>query len=730
MLYPIIMCGGDGTRLWPASRPDRPKPFIPLAGSPTLFAQTLGRIRALPDAAPPLIVGGAAHARLIEDALAEASLPGTVVIEPVGRDSGPAMAAAAWLVRQRDPAGVCLFLAADHHIPDTEAFARVIGQAVDQALLGGLVTLGVKPTWSSTAYGYIRPVSSAHGGVRPVEAFVEKPTRDKADRLIADGCLWNCGILVARATTLLEELQAHAPEIATAAGAAVAGGRTEAGHFLLGDAFLEAPKLSMDFAVLEHTDVCFVVPADFEWSDIGTWDTVLGCSVRDADGNNLSGAAFAQSSSGCLIQAGPGVTIAVAGVHNIAVIAERGQVMISDLGQAGDLKRLVERARASDQPSLPPLGDIGARLRRWMDVSALPLWWSLGADHGRGGFHETLGLDGRPSDIPRRLRVQARQTHVFAQAGGRGWSGPWRQAVDHGLSYLQAAYRRPDGLYRTQVSETGGVLDDTALLYDQAFVLLALATAAGAGVEPGRLEEDALQLLSGIDRTFGHDRGGWREQAASPFQANPHMHLLEACLAWMAVSADPRWLETAGRIVALARDRLIDPAGGFLGEHFDADWTLAGEPGRQTVEPGHQFEWAFLLGRWVMITGDQNLRQVPGRLYAAGQRGLDRRRGVACDEMNTDLGITRSTARLWPQCEWIKASILLAGLEPDRRDIHQTEAAQAATGLFRYLETNIAGLYRDRMDITGQFRIEDAPASSLYHIAGAVETIQAGLDLR
>eukprot|EP01030_Chromulinospumella_sphaerica_P014679 gene14679-14475_t len=311
------MCGGAGTRLWPASRADRPKPFITLTDESTLFSQTLQRIRALPDAAPPLIVAGALHARLIEEALEQAGLQGTVVIEPAGRDSGPAMAAAACLVRQRDPDGVCVFLPADHHIPDAEAFARVIGQAEAQARRGGLVTLGVTPTWAATAYGYIRPERGDCGGVRPVKAFVEKPTSEKAHGLIADGCLWNCGVLVTKATTLRDQLQAHAPAIGDAAAAAVADGRTEDGRFILGDAFLEAPKVSIDFAVLEHTDICYVVPAEFDWSDIGTWDTVLECSVRDADGNNLSGAAFAQGSTGCLIKAGPDVTVAVAGLRNI-----------------------------------------------------------------------------------------------------------------------------------------------------------------------------------------------------------------------------------------------------------------------------------------------------------------------------------------------------------------------------------------------------------------------------
>ena len=708
MLYPIIMCGGAGTRLWPASRTERPKPFIPLAGEAPLFARTLDRLRALDGAADPLIIAGAPHAGLIEQALSQAGMTGDIVIEPEGRDSAPAMAAIAVLVAARDPDGVCLFLSADHHIPDPDAFARTVETAHRQARQDGIVTLGTRPSSPSTAYGYIRP-AAGDGAVRPVDSFVEKPNAERATELIAEGCLWNSGMFICRAAVLLEELDRYAPEIAAATRAAVAQARREGPALLLGEVFRSAPKISIDFAVMERTDRCFVTPADFAWSDLGAWDAIWAAANRDADGNSLSGAAVANRSTDCLVQAAPGITVAIAGVRNLAVIAEPGKVMVADLSKT-DVKGLVGRAEAAAPNAAPTLPALATRLGRWLDTAALPLWWSLGADHRRGGFEEAINLDGRVAAGPRRLRVQARQTHVYARAGLTGWSGPWEAAVAHGLNSLAQNYRRPDGLYRASVDAGGGVIDDVPQLYDQAFTLLALASAAAAGIDPAVREAEALNLLASIDTAFAHPAGGWRETGARPFQSNAHMHMLEACQAWAMVGVAPAWRATSERIVDLALTRFIDPAGGFLREAFDADWTPAPGAEGRIVEPGHQFEWA-----WLLLQQSQDHAQVAARLYAVGAAGVDPWRGVACDEIDTDLHPARSSARLWPQTERLRAALGLG--RPD-------DAIAAAGALLTYLDVEIAGLYRDKLDLTGRFREEPAPASSLYHVAGAIEALR------
>src|SRR5690606_21638292 len=193
---------------------------------------------------------------------------------------------------------------------------------------------------------------------------------------------------------------------------------------------------------------------------------------------------------------------------------------------------------------------------RWMRLHALPLWATLGVD-ADAGFREAIGRDGTPAAAFRRARVQARQAWVYAVAGQAGWDGPWRRLVRDGLDRFEATNRRPDGLYRTRVSAAGETLDDAASLYDQAFSLLAFAAAAEAGVDTDRMIARAHDLRAAL-ATLALPGGGWREDAGHPHQANAHMHLLEACLAWEALEPGEAWTVMADEIVSLARRWFID----------------------------------------------------------------------------------------------------------------------------------------------------------------------------
>ena len=724
MLHPVIMCGGAGTRLWPASRPDRPKPFIPLVGPVSIFARTLERLAHLPDAAEPIVVAGAGHSRLIEESLDAAGLGGLVIVEPEPRDSGPAMAAAALVIAARDPEGVCIFLAADHHIPEPLAFARVVGLATARASQGGIVTLGVSPDQPSSAYGYIRPGKAFDGVVRSVEAFVEKPDSFRAVELIAEGCLWNSGMFITRAQVLIDELAVHAPDMLAAATRAVNEARSDGVRLLLSDAFRSAPKTSIDYAVMEKTTQAFVASADFAWSDLGAWDAVLAAAPSDAAGNYVSGSAYLNRSEGCLVNVGDGMTVAVVGGRNLAVIADQGDVMICDMGQLDGVKSVVEQIQETRlSVSTAPTTETVRTYDRWLNVSALPLWWSLGADHHQGGFHEALSLEGEPVLANRRLRVQARQTHVYARAGLSGWTGPWTQAVNHGLAALEGQFRRDDGLFRTLTTATGVAVDETAMLYDQAFVLLALASSTRAGIRGEANRKLALELLTAIRTTFSAPAGGFREAAGHSHQSNPLMHLFEASLAWIETDGAPVWRDLAAEVAALARDHFVDAKGGFLREFFEPDWSPAkGEAGR-VVEPGHQFEWAWLLMRWGVIADEIWALDIAAGLYRCGLQGIDLRRGVAVDELDPDLRVSRGSARLWPQTEWLKAAALLAELRPEEQTSCLVDVGRAAQALSLYLANPVPGVYRDKLDIAGGFKDEPAPASSLYHIAGAVEAL-------
>ena len=294
-------------------------------------------------------------------------------------------------------------------------------------------------------------------------------------------------------------------------------------------------------------------------------------------------------------------------------------------------------------------------------------------------------------------------------------------AAEHGLNYLTDHFERADGLYRTLVAADGSPMDDTAWLYDQAFVLLARAAQFGASPGRDQLRADAGRHLRAIRAAMSHSAGGFREAGDHPFQANAHMHLLESALAWREVDSDPAWSELAASIVDLALDRFIDPQGGFLREFFDADWRpAAGDDGR-LVEPGHQFEWAWLLERWARATGSDRAHKAALTLFQRGREGVDAARSVAVDALSDDLTVTSPRARCWPQTEYIKAALLLAESAPMAdATAYRTYAAQGAAGLWRYLETSAPGLWRDKQGADGRFEVEPAPASSLYHIVGAV----------
>ncbi len=375
-------------------------------------------------------------------------------------------------------------------------------------------------------------------------------------------------------------------------------------------------------------------------------------------------------------------------------------------------------------PYADDLARAGHTLVQWLHGDALPLWWKSGADHAKGGYHELLGLDGRPVAAPRRARVQARQAFVYARAGRLGWDGPAREAAEHGLSYFEPHYRRPDGLFRAMVDADGKPLDERAFLYDQAFALLAMAELFALTGEK-QLQEKAEALRGAIGASMRHEHGGFRESGDAPFQSNPHMHLLEAALAWAEAGGGDAFEALADQIVVLALSRFIDGRGGYLREFFAADWAPAeGDAGR-IVEPGHQFEWAWLLERWSRRRKAPTAHRAAEELFEAGLKGIDPARAVAVDAMDDSLAVRTPRARLWPQTEWLKAAMLLRqSAREEKRSFYETQALTAARALSRYLDTPVKGLWRDKLEPSGAFVEEPAPASSLYHVICAVEALQ------
>ncbi len=356
------------------------------------------------------------------------------------------------------------------------------------------------------------------------------------------------------------------------------------------------------------------------------------------------------------------------------------------------------------------------KLRQWLFQAALPLWWRVGADHVLGGYHEAIDFHGRPVILPRRSRVAARQAFCYREAGRLGWNGPWRQAGRHALDFLHHRFVQHDGTVISAVDQDGGVLDGTLDLYNQAFALLAYACGHGS-LDPGDgWQSRGYALVGTLRRELAHPAGGFREDRDGRLmlRANPHMHLLEAALAWLVIDPSPIWRDLADAIVALCLDRFIDPDTAALREFFASDWTpMPGTLG-EVCEPGHHYEWAFLLDRWAKLTGHDRPAAVAALIKFADANGLDRKRGVAVNAIKPDGGVADAIARLWPQTERLRAYLI------DHHEDYEARLGEAIESLSRYLDAPLPGLWYENLAADGKFVVEAAPATSLYHIVGAI----------
>jgi mannose-1-phosphate guanylyltransferase/mannose-6-phosphate isomerase len=346
-IYPVILCGGSGTRLWPASRSDQPKQFLKLVGERSSFQETVLRVKDIPGVAEIVIVTGEAMVEFVAQQTAEIGAPVTILVEPEARDSAPAVAAAAAYVERKDPDGVVLMLAADHHIAQPEIFGEAALTAARAAEHDLIVTFGVQPTVPATGFGYIRPGEALlDGSVRTVAAFVEKPDQETAERYLLEGYLWNSGNFAFRAATLLGEFEAFEPTVAAAAKACVAGLSLEAGVGRLDrEAFGQAKKISLDYAVMERTTRAAVAPAAFAWSDLGAWDAIWEASVRDHHGNAQDGDVDLHMASGVLVRT-TGPYVGVIGVSDIVVVAEPDAVLVCHRKDSQAVKTLVDGLKA------------------------------------------------------------------------------------------------------------------------------------------------------------------------------------------------------------------------------------------------------------------------------------------------------------------------------------------------------------------------------------------------
>ena len=347
-IIPVLLAGGAGTRLWPVSRDALPKQFLPLTGERSSYQETLLRVKDGMFTAPIVITGPDFHFFARRQA-EEVGVEATVVIEPMRRDSGPAIAAATAVAHERDPQAVVLALAADHIILDVKAFRDTCVAGRAAAEQGQIVTFGIKPSEPKTSYGYILAGDPIGNGVSKVKRFVEKPNAVTAERYVRDGYLWNSGNFLFRADVLLSELKRLEPEMAAAIDDAVKNATTDLGFLRLApDAFARAPQKSIDYAVMEKTDRAAVVEGDFGWSDIGSWDALFDITTPDSQGNVVHGHAVALDSTGCVVHSDGRLT-ALVGITDMVVVSTSDAVMVVPRARAQEVKDLAAKLKAANR---------------------------------------------------------------------------------------------------------------------------------------------------------------------------------------------------------------------------------------------------------------------------------------------------------------------------------------------------------------------------------------------
>ena len=352
-IVPLVLSGGTGTRLWPVSRESFPKQLWPLVGERTMIQETVLRAHG-PSFAPPIVVCNQEHRFLIAEQLREAGVTDArIVLEPVGRNSAPAVAAAALLAAEDDPEAVLWMLAADHVIVDIPALHAALDAAAVAALHDRIVTFGMQPTAPETGFGYIEVGEKLADapGVSAVARFLEKPDAATAARLIADGRhLWNSGMFVFTARAMLEELQRHAPDVLDAVREAVATSQVDLDFIRLGEkAFAASPSISLDYAVAERTSRAAVVPADIGWSDVGSWDALWALGDKDEAGNVAIGDVMLEGAQNCYVRS-DGMLAAVVGLQDAVVVVTKDAVLAMHRDKAQDVKKLVDRLKAAKRP--------------------------------------------------------------------------------------------------------------------------------------------------------------------------------------------------------------------------------------------------------------------------------------------------------------------------------------------------------------------------------------------
>lgn len=354
-LYPVILCGGSGKRLWPLSRQAYPKQLLPLASDRTMLQETVDRARSLVGLKAPLILCSEEHRFLVAEQLADVDVePEAILCEPVSRNTAAALAAAASYLQERDPDAIMLALPADHFIGEKQAFAEAVFRAVGAAERGWLVTFGIKPSRAETGYGYIERGPRLEGGtteIYTVKQFVEKPDAATAALLFADGThFWNSGMFMLPVDVFLDQLGTHSPEVTEAARNAVSAGEIDTPYFHLDrQALAASPDQSIDYALMERTNRAVLIPADMDWSDIGSWNALRDIRQADEHGNVLQGNVVVNQVRNSFVHA-DGRLVTVLGLDDVVIVDTDDALLVSHSASVSEVGNLVQELKARHLP--------------------------------------------------------------------------------------------------------------------------------------------------------------------------------------------------------------------------------------------------------------------------------------------------------------------------------------------------------------------------------------------
>ncbi|MBZ9677697.1 AGE family epimerase/isomerase [Mesorhizobium sp. ES1-1] len=728
----FVLSGGVGSRLWPLSREDNPKQFHDFAGDGSMLTQTVRRLKSRCNGETPIhLIASERNADKVRSDLAGIDLSGgCAVFEPVGRNTAAAVATAALHTIARHGDGIVLVVPSDHAISTNLEFWETIEKGVPAAEQGSIVVFGLRPSRPETGYGYIEAgAPAAETDIRNVVRFIEKPEFEVATRYIGtDSFFWNTGIFLFRASTMRDAFVRHCPDIWSRAEKALDAATTNvSGTYLPLDLYGAIPAISIDYAIMENANNIALVPASFSWSDLGSWQSLLDSSVTDDNGNVVIGDVVAIDCENSYLRS-RGRLLSAIGLKNVAVVSTADATFVAPVAESQNVKRVVERLEKwgrletkftpSHSHGLLP-GAWRERVAHWLFNETLPLWSSVGVDERYGGFHEALSLDGKPLAKPKRMRTMARQVYAFSVAKLRGWDGPADQIIAHGIEFMKSGRTSRGGWART-LNVDGAVADACEDAYDHACVLLALAYAHQAeNPDALRLGEETMAFVA-AHLEDGRLNGFLETSSGAGLRrSNPHMHLLEAFLAWHTATGQRSYLRHAARIVDLFRTHFFDADSWTLGEYFDDEWKpAAGEQGQWT-EPGHHFEWASLLVEFATKSGQTDLMPYARKLYASAiANGLNRSTGLAYGAVSRSALPLDLISRSWPQSEAIKAAIALDGTGgPDLKPEIETRVGR----LFRWhIDPAPLGLWIDRIDEKGRARATETPASIFYHLVTAL----------